>query len=163
MCRKRFLLRDGRFGTDLPSPGTARLPLACSPPRTADPASPGEQRGVEVDAEHLRALLADTTDLAAVLDAEGKLRYLNRAGRRLLVLSTELDARPLSAFEVVAEDGSRSSGAHPTIFALRARHCRFPLGSFREPAVFFCGKPALWPKPYCRDCCQRAYVTLRAR
>ena len=69
---------------------------------TADPALPGEQRGAEVDAEQLRALLADTADLAAVLDADGHLHYLNRAGRRLLVLSLELDARPLSAFEVVA-------------------------------------------------------------
>ena len=68
----------------------------------ADPALPGGQRGVEVDAEHLRALLADTADLAAVLDSEGHLRYLNRAGRRLLVLSSDLAARPLSAFEVVA-------------------------------------------------------------
>src|SRR5688572_32899270 len=68
----------------------------------ADPASPGEQRGVEVDAEHLRALLADTTDLAAVLDAEGRVSYLNRAGRRLLVLGSEPRARPLSAFELVA-------------------------------------------------------------
>ncbi|MFL6205505.1 MAG: putative bifunctional diguanylate cyclase/phosphodiesterase [Acidimicrobiales bacterium] len=70
--------------------------------QAADPALPGEQRGADVDAEHLRALLADTADLAAVLDAEGQLRYLNRAGRRLLVLSTELTGRPLSAFEVVA-------------------------------------------------------------
>jgi diguanylate cyclase (GGDEF)-like protein len=69
--------------------------------QAADPALPGEQRGVDVDAEHLRALLADTADLAAVLDAEGHLRYLNRAGRRLLVLSSELVARPLTAFEVV--------------------------------------------------------------
>jgi diguanylate cyclase (GGDEF)-like protein len=68
----------------------------------ADPAVPGEHRGAEVDAEHLRALLADTADLAAVLDAEGHLRYLNRAGRRLLVLGAEPSARPLSAFEVVA-------------------------------------------------------------
>lgn len=68
-----------------------------------------------------------------------------------------------AAFEVVAEDGSGSSGAHPTIFALRARHCRFPLGDFREPAVFFCGKPAELPKPYCRECCQRAYVVSKPR
>ena len=70
--------------------------------QAAEPALPGEQRGADLDAEHLRALLADTTDLAAVLDAEGRVLYLNRAGRRLLVLGTEPRPRPLSAFEVVA-------------------------------------------------------------
>ena len=70
--------------------------------QAADPALPGGQRGPDVDAEHLRALLADTADLAAVLDAEGHLLYLNRAGRRLLVLTSDLSGRPLSAFEVVA-------------------------------------------------------------
>ncbi len=52
---------------------------------------------------------------------------------------------------------------HPTIFELRVRHCRFPLGSFREPAVFFCGQPAELPKPYCRECCRRAYVSGQLR
>ncbi len=54
-------------------------------------------------------------------------------------------------------------GQHPTIFELRARHCRFPLGGFREPAVFFCGKPAELPKPYCQECCQRAYTTMKPK
>ena len=70
--------------------------------QAAEPALPGEQRGADLDAEHLRALLADTTDLAAVLDAEGHVLYLNRAGRRLLVLGAEPRPRPLTAFEVVA-------------------------------------------------------------
>jgi len=70
--------------------------------RRAEPATPEAQRGADVDAGHLRALLSDTGDLAAVLDAEGKVGYLNRAGRRLLVLSEELEARPLTVFEVVA-------------------------------------------------------------
>jgi GcrA cell cycle regulator len=52
---------------------------------------------------------------------------------------------------------------HPTIFELRVRHCRFPLGGFREPAVFFCGKPAELPMPYCRECCRRAYVSGQPR
>src|SRR6187401_2891781 len=70
--------------------------------RRAEPATPEAQRGADVDAGHLRALLSDTADLAAVLDVEGKVGYLNRAGRRLLVLSDDLEARPLSAFEVLA-------------------------------------------------------------
>src|SRR5204862_4783467 len=68
----------------------------------ADPAMPEGHSEADVDSHHLRALLSDTADLAAVLDTEGKLGYLNRAGRRLLVLSDELETRPLSAFEVVA-------------------------------------------------------------
>jgi diguanylate cyclase (GGDEF)-like protein len=70
--------------------------------QAAEPALPGGQRGAGIDAEHLRALLADTTDLAAVLDADGGVLYLNRAGRRLLVLGAEERPRPLSCFEVVA-------------------------------------------------------------
>ena len=70
--------------------------------QAAEPALPGGQREPDLDPEHLRALLADTADLAAVLDADGHLSYLNRAGRRLLVLSGGLDVRPRSAFEVVA-------------------------------------------------------------
>ena len=56
-----------------------------------------------------------------------------------------------------------SIGQHPTIFQLRTSHCRFPLGSFKESVVFFCGKPAELPKPYCRECCQRAYTVTRPR
>ncbi len=58
---------------------------------------------------------------------------------------------------------NQRSGQHPTIFELRARHCRFPLGGFRDPAVFFCGKPAELPKPYCRECCGRAYTMMKPR
>jgi diguanylate cyclase (GGDEF)-like protein len=36
--------------------------------------------------ELFRALLADTVDLAAVIEVEGKVSYLNRAGHRLLLL-----------------------------------------------------------------------------
>ena len=68
----------------------------------AEPALPGGQREAHVEAEHLRALLADTADMAAVLDPEGRVGYLNRAGRRLLVLPADVGAGSLSAFEVVA-------------------------------------------------------------
>jgi diguanylate cyclase (GGDEF)-like protein len=70
--------------------------------QAAEPALPGGHREAHVDAEHLRALLADTADMAAVLDAEGRVGYLNRAGRRLLVLPAEVGPGSLSAFEVVA-------------------------------------------------------------
>jgi GcrA cell cycle regulator len=65
--------------------------------------------------------------------------------------------------EVVENHASSRAGNHPTIFELRAGQCRFPLGGVREPAVFFCGKPADLPKPYCRECCQRAYTTMKPR
>jgi hypothetical protein len=57
--------------------------------------------------------------------------------------------------------GSAPAGEHPTIFELRTGQCRFPIGGPAEPARFFCGKPAVLPKPYCRECCGRAYVVLR--
>src|SRR5215207_2475862 len=47
-------------------------------------------------------------------------------------------ASSVAALEAVQD---QRVSQHPTIFELRARHCRFPLGGFRDPAVFFCGKP----------------------
>jgi diguanylate cyclase (GGDEF)-like protein len=70
--------------------------------QAADPApsgAPGHDR--PPDAAHLRALLADTLDLAAVLDPDGKLRYLNRAGRRLLALHPDVPISSISAFDIV--------------------------------------------------------------
>lgn len=51
----------------------------------------------------------------------------------------------------------------PTLLELRSGQCRYPVGAPMERARFFCGKPTLLPKPYCRECCQRAYVTIRTR
>ena len=64
-------------------------------------------------------------------------------------------------FEVMESLASSRIGDHPTIFELRAGQCRFPLGRKNEPAEFFCGQPAVPHKPYCRECCQRAYVPIR--
>jgi GcrA cell cycle regulator len=61
-------------------------------------------------------------------------------------------------FEVLESHVSSEIINHPTIFGLRAGQCRFPLGGPREPARFFCGKPAEASRPYCRECCLRAYV-----
>ncbi len=100
---------------------------------------------------------------------------INRLGLLRRGGAPSLEALPLSAEEPQEQDLSPATpsastlkavedhriGQHPTIFELRARHCRFPLGGFREPAVFFCGKPADLPKPYCRECCRRAYTTMK--
>jgi diguanylate cyclase (GGDEF)-like protein len=71
--------------------------------QASDPALAGaaDQDGIP-ELAHLRALLADTVDLAAVLELDGKLRYLNRAGRRLLGLGSEVPLRTISAFDLVA-------------------------------------------------------------
>jgi len=70
--------------------------------QTADPALPeGPQDHAEQPA-HLRALLEDTLDLAAVLDRDGRFRYLNRGGYRLLVMAPDRDATTLNALEVLA-------------------------------------------------------------
>lgn len=66
-------------------------------------------------------------------------------------------------FMVMESDASSRIGHHPTIFELWAGEFRFPLGGSREPARFFCGKPADAPKPYCRECCQRAYTAMKPR
>ena len=70
-------------------------------------------------------------------------------------------AAPSGAEQAAVQD--QRIGQHPTIFELRAKHCRFPLGGFRDPAVMFCGKPAELPKPYCRECCGRAYTVMKPR
>jgi diguanylate cyclase (GGDEF)-like protein len=70
--------------------------------QAADPApsgAPGHDQ--PPDDAHLRALLADMLDLAAVLDPDGKLRYLNRAGRRLLALHPDVPISSISAFDIV--------------------------------------------------------------
>ena len=61
------------------------------------------------------------------------------------------------------DDPSEEMSHHPTLFKLRSGQCRFPLGGPLEPARFFCGKPALAPRPYCPECCQRAYVVTRPK
>jgi GcrA cell cycle regulator len=77
-----------------------------------------------------------------------------------LPLPTAPSAADISMMESHA---SSRIGTHPTIFELRAGQCRFPLGGSREPAVFFCGKPAEALRPYCRECCQRAYTARKPR
>ncbi|MGQ0430889.1 MAG: putative bifunctional diguanylate cyclase/phosphodiesterase [Microthrixaceae bacterium] len=52
--------------------------------------------------EHLRALLADTADLAAVADLDGTLRFMNRAGYRLLALIPDLALGSIGIFDLVA-------------------------------------------------------------
>ena len=56
-----------------------------------------------IDPEHLRALLADTVDLAAILELDGKLCYLNRAGHRLLALPADVPVTSVSAFDLIAD------------------------------------------------------------
>ncbi len=58
---------------------------------------------------------------------------------------------------------SKAMPHHPTLVELRSGQCRFPLGGPLEPARFFCGKPALALRPYCSECCQRAYVVARPK
>ena len=70
-----------------------------------------------------------------------------------------LDDTPDRA-EAEAQEPTRK---HPTLFELRQGQCRFPIGGFKEPARYFCGQPALAPRPYCRECCQRAYVPAKKR
>ncbi len=72
-------------------------------------------------------------------------------------------APPVAGLEVRESRASNRIGDHPTIFELRAGQCRFPLGGSREPARFFCGKPADAPRPYCRECSQRAYTAMKPR
>jgi diguanylate cyclase (GGDEF)-like protein len=58
----------------------------------------------DVDPALLHALLADMTDLAAVIDPDGRLSFLNPAGRRLLLLHAEVTPRTLSAWDLVVPD-----------------------------------------------------------
>src|SRR3712207_6620916 len=92
------------------------------------------------------------------------LLQLSRSTEQLEEPAAALPAAPSTADHRATESTASSPiGKHPTIFELRAGQCRFPLGARNEPAAFFCGKPALAPKPYCRECCQQAYITPRPR
>jgi len=66
-------------------------------------AADGEQEELPAP-DHLRALLADLADLAAVLEVDGRFLFLNRAGRRLLALDPEGPVRSSSAFDLIADD-----------------------------------------------------------
>lgn len=57
---------------------------------------------VPLDPDHLRALLADIVDLAAVLEPDGAVSYLNRAGRRLLGLRPDAPIGRLNGFEAIS-------------------------------------------------------------
>ncbi len=70
---------------------------------------------------------------------------------------------PISEGDSAAESKSQQRRAHPTLLELGFGQCRYPLGAPMEPARFFCGKPAALPRPYCPECAQRAYVTIRPR
>ncbi len=102
-----------------------------------------------------------------VMGKINRLGLLRHAGASSLSTLQELVPPPTTPsaanFEVMETHASSRIDSHPTIFELRAGQCRFPLGGTREPAVFFCGKPAQLPKPYCRECCQRAYTTTKPR
>ena len=71
--------------------------------QATDPAS-GDDLGSDgrADPEHLLALLGDSVDLAAVLSDDGRIQYLNRAGRRLLALQPEEPIGAISAFDLIA-------------------------------------------------------------
>lgn len=56
-----------------------------------------------IDPEVLEGLLADSSELAGVLDQAGRLRYLNPAGRRLLGLPASGPVPDVVAFDLVAD------------------------------------------------------------
>jgi len=70
--------------------------------QTADPAPPEGDNQEGADPFHLRALLADTLDLAAVVErTTGRLRYLNRGGYRMLALPAAVDPSQVTVFELL--------------------------------------------------------------
>ena len=77
--------------------------------QSAGPALPDGHSG-EVDATRgaLLSLLADAADLAAALDPDGRVRYLNRAGHRLLALAPGVDVQQISAFDLVTTSDRRA-------------------------------------------------------
>src|SRR3546814_15496144 len=82
----------------------------------ADPAPSGETQQPAVDAAtrvHLRALLEDTLDLAAILDRDSSLRSLNGGRRRLLLLSPGSRATALTVVALLLE--TERSIIHPQL------------------------------------------------
>jgi len=66
------------------------------PNGTASPGATG------LETAHLQALLEDSIDLAAVIEWTGTVRYLNRAGRRMLGVTGPLEG-PIDGLSLVAE------------------------------------------------------------
>ncbi|HEX4869027.1 MAG TPA: bifunctional diguanylate cyclase/phosphodiesterase [Acidimicrobiales bacterium] len=81
-------------------------------------ASPAPDTGRPAERSHLVALLEDAIDLAAVLDWNGSLRFLNRAGRRMLGVSSPYTG-PLDGLALVAES-DRPLVINEVLPALRA-------------------------------------------
>lgn len=53
--------------------------------------------------------------------------------------------------------------ARVTFEQLQNDQCKFPVGDPREADFGFCGQPRVLGKPYCSDCCQRAYTVRETR
>jgi diguanylate cyclase (GGDEF)-like protein len=71
--------------------------------QASEPALQGDvEVGRPVAAKHLRALLSDTVDLAAVLELNGQIEYLNRAGLRLLALHADAPTSTVNVFDLIA-------------------------------------------------------------
>src|SRR3546814_17514360 len=89
----------------------------------ADPAPSRETQQPAVDAAtgvHLRALLEDTLYLAAILDRDRSLSYLNGGGRRLLVLSRGAPDTDATVADLV-NGAARQRRAYVIRHALRPR------------------------------------------
>ncbi|MFZ6002715.1 MAG: putative bifunctional diguanylate cyclase/phosphodiesterase [Actinomycetota bacterium] len=71
--------------------------------QASDPAWAGAPEDEDLpDWDQVRALLGDIVDLAAVLEMDGSLRYVNRAGRRLLAIGPDTSVTKLCAFDLVS-------------------------------------------------------------
>ncbi len=72
--------------------------------QATDPVITGtSEPDVDPAPDHVRALLADLADLAAVINPDGSLRYLNRAGRRLLSVHPEADLHTITPVELLSD------------------------------------------------------------
>jgi hypothetical protein len=64
---------------------------------------------------------------------------------------------------VARKASSRGRASRPRIWDLGFNSCRWPVGSTSEPAVFFCGEPAVGGCSWCAEHRQLAFVRNGAR
>ena len=97
----------------------AGILLACAMAWTSAAFLKGRQlrQAEEVERARLHLILEATTDLVGMADAEGRVRYLNRAGRRALGIGDDepLEGRQISDFH--PPEGGALAEALPTVVA----------------------------------------------
>lgn len=114
---------------------------------------------------HVNARGNGTEAFKSFRGRKGGLRLKAKAMARKAVVNPDKTNEP--KLEVVPLPKPRTDlpplVARVTFDELDLEHCRMPVGDPRQLGFGFCGQPKVVGKPYCSDCCQRAYTVRETR